>query len=118
MRIASLRFSWIIPSRAYAVELAVGPPKLSADRSRDLWGWVSQDAAARACLLGLTTVTFSGHEAFFIVAPSTVVNVDSAALQKEVYPEVEDIRRPWKGNASFFDCSKAERLLGWTEASV
>jgi len=118
MRIASLRFSWIIPSRAYAVELAVGPPKLSADRSRDLWGWVSQDAAARACLLGLTTVAFSGHEAFFIVAPSTVVNVDSAALQKEVYPEVEDIRRPWKGNASFFDCSKAERLLGWTEASV
>jgi nucleoside-diphosphate-sugar epimerase len=122
-RIASLRFHWIIPSRAEgAGKLTSSGPNsdMFSEHSRDLWGWVSLEASARACLLGLTAAesAFHGHEAFFIVAPTTAVDLDSADLQKDIYPEVTDIRKPFKGNSSFFDCSKAERLLGWTETDI
>ena len=91
-----------------------------AEHSRDLWGWVSQRAAARACLLGITAKeeAWKGHEPFFIVAPNTVMDMLSEDLSSTVYPEVNDIRKPWKGNSSFFDCSKAEKILGWREEEV
>ena len=120
IRIASLRFHWIIPSRLYGTSQlnAAGPSSsLWAEHSRDLWGWVSLRAAARACLLGLTAKegAWKGHEPFFIVAPYTVVDLESENLCKTIYPEVKDVRRAWAGNSSFFDCSKAEKALGWSE---
>jgi len=120
MRIASLRFHWVITSReegAKQLTDAGTDSQLFADHSRDLWGWVSTEAAARACLLGLTAPesAFQGHEAFFIVAPTTVVPFDSAQLLKDTYPEVKDIRTAVKGNSGFFDCGKATKVLGWTE---
>ncbi|KAL7418651.1 hypothetical protein Q5752_006334 [Cryptotrichosporon argae] len=116
MRVASLRFHWVITD-----ELAASPEELSAAGGtwKDLWGWVSTTQTARSCLLGLEapTSTFPAgtHETFFIVAPTAVRQGSSLELLKEHFPEITDIRREYKGNEGFFDCSKAERMLGWTE---
>jgi nucleoside-diphosphate-sugar epimerase len=83
--------------------------------SSQLWGWVQEDEAARAFLLAVTSnkEEFKGHERFFVVAPETATQETSVELARKVWPQVE-MRRELKGREGFFDCSKAERLLGWT----
>jgi nucleoside-diphosphate-sugar epimerase len=105
MTISSLRFSWVTDERPEITE------SFSKDRARNLWGYTSFAAAARACLLALTA-DFKGHEVFYITAPDTVSATPSRELAQEFFPEVP-IRPGLVGNWSFFDCSKAERLLGW-----
>lgn len=84
--------------------------------AKQLWGYTRLDAAARACLLGVTAAAigtdFTGHERFYIVAPETVVDVPSLELWLEFYPDVP-ICGDLSGNRGFFNCEKAERLLGW-----
>ncbi len=114
MRMATLRFHYVVADEMLTRE------RLSEVRSnwKDLWGWVSLSAVARACLLGLTApeTTFpKGHETFFTVGSTIIGKEDSMQLLKEKYPEITDIRKEIKGNDGFFDCSKAERMLGWTE---
>ena len=78
---------------------------------KHMWAYTLFSAAARAILLTLTA-DYSGHEAFYIVAPRTAVEEESMALIERYYPDIE-IRKDMSGQAGFFDCSKAERLLGW-----
>ncbi|KAI0267854.1 hypothetical protein BC834DRAFT_822169 [Gloeopeniophorella convolvens] len=111
LRIASLRFTWSLPSRARA---AARPP---AGGARDLWGWVHEDAVARGALLALTSTDWTGHERFFLAAPDiapTGPGADAAALHAEWFDGVP-VRdgRDLKGRAGFIDCSKAARMLGW-----
>lgn len=80
--------------------------------ARHLWGWVDRHAVARAFLSALTA-DFTGHEAFFVVAPTTTTSVPSAELRSRFYPDVP-VRRSLEGNAGFYDCGKAAKLLGWT----
>lgn len=109
MQIASLRLHWAAPSRK-----AVN--KYHEDHSeqavRDLWGYVDRFAAARAFLLGVTAV-FGGHEVFYIVAPKTGKLTPSLALKAEYYADVP-LRGSLEGNTGFYNCAKAERILGWT----
>lgn len=111
LRIASLRFHWVVPDpelprRAYGQAGRVEP--------RHLWAWTLLSAAASACLLGVTA-DFTGHEVFFIIAPTTVVDQLSLELAAAHYPHVP-IRGDLSGTRGFFDCSKAERLLGWVHS--
>jgi UDP-glucose 4-epimerase len=69
------------------------------------------DATARACLLALSP-NFQGHEAFYIVASDTMLETPSLDLAHQYFPDVS-VRGDLSGNSSFFDCAKAERLLGW-----
>ena len=108
MRIASLRFHGIRPGPPPRV---VAPPDQLAAEAKHLWGWVDLDASVRACLLGLSA-DFSGHEVFFIVAPTTTSALDSAELHRRFYPDVP-LRRPLERHEGFYDCQKARRLLGW-----
>ena len=64
-----------------------------------------------ACLLSLTA-DFKGHEVFYLTAPDTIAEVPSLELKQQFFPDVL-VRGDLSGNKSFFDCSKAERLLGW-----
>lgn len=108
MRIASLRFHWVTddptaPAKFYR--------DVESSRAKHLWAWTDRGAAARACLLGVTA-DFRGHEVFFIIAPETVVETPSLDLVQRFYPTMP-VRGDMSGQRSFFDSSKAERMLGW-----
>lgn len=107
-RIASLRLSWSIPSRQHALEAD------SSKRKNDLWAYVQEDSGAEAFLLALTEGGWTGHEAFFVCAPETAHEEESGVL-KEMWWGGVRIKEgaSLEGHRSFFDCSKAERLLGW-----
>lgn len=108
MTIASMRFHWVVSDRAYAAERS---PSFGDELIRHLWAYTTYDAAARACLQSLTA-NYKGHEAFFIVAPDTTSDVPSRELAQKHFPNVP-IRGDFGGRASFFNSTKAERLLGW-----
>lgn len=108
LTISSLRFHWVAPNLATVEEHF----RRIGDRfMKDLWGFTSIEAAARACLLSLTA-DFKGHEVFYIVAPITGLKKPTMELCQEFFPDVP-VKGDLSGNRSFFDCSKAERLLGW-----
>jgi UDP-glucose 4-epimerase len=109
LTISSLRFHWVIESRAIALERYTQPGKPLW--VNDLWGYTGLKAAARACLLALGT-EFKGHEVFYITGPNTGLDRPSLELAQEFFPEVP-VRGDLSGNRSFFDSSKAEQILGW-----
>ena len=106
--IASLRFHLVVPERADAAKLYGFVEERVA---KHLWAYTLADAAARACLLSLEA-PFSGHEVFYIVAPDTVMDVPTLELAARFHAHVP-IRGDLGGHRSFFDSSKAERMLGW-----
>jgi UDP-glucose 4-epimerase len=108
MRIASLRFHWLLESRERAAEISA---RIADTARRHLWAYTGLAPAARACLLALTA-DFSGHEVFYIAAPESVAAEPSLELARRHYPEVP-IRGDLGGHAGFFSCAKAERVLGW-----
>lgn len=110
MIIASMRFHWVVPERTTAVRAASYSQTPAA--SKNLWAYTRFDAAASACLLSLTA-DFTGHEVFYITAPDTVVDTPSLEMAQRFFPHVP-IRGDLSGFRSFFDTSKAERLLGWS----
>lgn len=109
LSIASLRFHWVVPDR----ETAAGSFNRQDERpDKHLWAYTRIDAAARACLLGVTA-SFKGHEVFYIIAPDTTVDAPSLELAAQYFPQVP-IRGDLSGNKSFFSSAKAEKILGWT----
>jgi UDP-glucose 4-epimerase len=108
MSIASLRFHGVVESRVDTAGWIDTPDKVA---EKQLWGYVTYPAAARACLLSVTT-DLGGHEAFYIVATDTMVDTPSLTLAAEHYPDVP-VRGDLSGTRGFFDCAKAESLLGW-----
>lgn len=117
MRIASLRFHWVVPHDLVSRETL----HERGGAWKDLWGWVSLTKTAEAVLRALTVSenTFPrGHEAFFIVARTTCQQRKSLDLLKTKFrPEEEgmEIRGRFVGNESFISSEKAERMLGWKE---
>lgn len=109
MTIASLRFHWLTESLAEVQQnsAAIG----EATVARHLWAYTLYADANRACLASLTA-DFTGHEAFYITAPNTMRPEPSLELARAHYPHVP-IRGDLSGHTSFFNCAKAERLLGW-----
>ncbi|RYP88168.1 hypothetical protein DL770_004673 [Monosporascus sp. CRB-9-2] len=80
---------------------------------KQLWGWVSPAATARACLLAVTNPRFEGCQIFNIVAPDTTQDdTPSEELARKYYPDAE-IRGDLSGNRGFWSTDKAERMLGW-----
>lgn len=80
---------------------------------KSLWGWVSAQATARACLLAVEkSEKLNGCEVFNIVAPTTTQDTPSRELAKKYYPDTE-IRGEFSDNQSFFTTEKARRVLGW-----
>jgi nucleoside-diphosphate-sugar epimerase len=110
MRLSSLRFHWILPTRARAIEIS-GGAVMSAMATRHLWAYTLTAEAARTCLLAVTA-DFTGHEVFYIVAPTTVAAQPSLELARQYYPQTP-LRADLPGQAGFFNCAKAEQLLGW-----
>ncbi|KAG1743014.1 NAD(P)-binding protein [Suillus lakei] len=110
MRVASIRLHWFVPTRAHAY-------REDHFRARgDLWSYVQMDSAADAFLLAVTVEMdqWTGHETFFIAAPQLAADEDWLELKEKYFPDVP-VKSDWveSGTKGFFDCRKAERLLGW-----
>ena len=110
MSIASLRIHWVVDEKR-VVDKVIRTDIENKAWARNLWGYVHASAVARACLLSLTA-DFKGHEVFFIVAPNSFVDLPSIELKEKHFPNAEWRGAP-SGNQGFFNCTKAERLLGW-----
>lgn len=106
IRIASMRFHWVVPDRAIAAKVFNEP-----GMQKHLWAYTLFEPAARACLLSLDAA-FEGHEVFYIVAPDTTMDEPSPELAARYFPSVP-IRGDLSGRRGFFNTEKAERLLGW-----
>jgi UDP-glucose 4-epimerase len=106
--IASLRLHGVVEHRADTAWWIDHPDDFVA---RQLWGYTGREAAARACLLGVTA-DFRGHEVFYVVAPETMVDTPSLDLAARHYPKVP-VRGDLSGNRGFFDTGKAGEILGW-----
>lgn len=115
MRIASLRLHWAIPNREYAYRLD------PARRMSDLWGWIQKECAAKSFILAITDEGegWDGHEVFFVSAPDTTQPCDTRELHELFWPNVpiKEGKR-LEGRMSFFDSSKAEKLLGWKHDDI
>ena len=107
VRIASMRFHLVAP-RERAVEYF---HEETEEQAKHLWAYTTPDAAVDACLKSLEA-DFTGHEAFYIVGPDTTMPRPTLELAKRFFPDVP-VRGDLSGNRSFFDSSKAERMLGW-----
>jgi nucleoside-diphosphate-sugar epimerase len=108
LQIASIRFHWVVESKAIAAKNFNIPDQHTA---RHLWGYTGREAAARACLLAVDD-RYRGHEVFYVVAPDTTNEIPSRDLAARYYPDVP-IVSDLSGNSSFFSSAKAGRLLGW-----
>lgn len=112
MTIASLRFHFVCDDRS----VAKGYYDPFPEKARHLWAYTRRDAAADACMLAIEA-SFRGHEVFYIVAPDTISDAPSQALAAEFFPDVK-IKGAWNARQSFFNSSKAERVLGWHHGHV
>lgn len=106
--IASMRFHWVLPDRAYALGHYAA---LDWTANKHLWAYTRRDAAADACIRAVQT-NLNGHEVFYIVAADTANPAPSQALAAAHFPNVP-IRGNPQGRWSFMTSAKAERLLGW-----
>ncbi|WWC60917.1 uncharacterized protein I303_103493 [Kwoniella dejecticola CBS 10117] len=124
VRITSLRFHHVLQTSQEAEAYS---------KADEFWAWTSSLAASQACLLGLTSTGWTGHEAFNIVAPDIATpktmlqnGQDEDIGSLELFAKswdgkigtVREIHRDWwdgEGNSKrgFWDCSKAEKMLGW-----
>lgn len=81
---------------------------------KQLWGWVSPEAAARACRLAVENAeSVRGCQVFNIIAPTTTQSVPSEQLARKYFPKAE-IRADMSSNVGFWTVDKAQRILGWT----
>ena len=90
---------------------ALRPSEEDESRWRDLWGWVSFDAAAAAALLALHR-TRPGHEVYNVVAARTASSTPSPTLAERWFPQVP-IAEPLEGTTGFYSTRKALAELGW-----
>jgi UDP-glucose 4-epimerase len=108
MSIASLRLHGVVETPTEAEEWGGSDEDYTV---RHLWGFTTFEAVSRAFLAGVET-DLGGHEVFYVVAPETTAATASSDLAAAHYPDVP-IRAPMVARQGFFDCAKAERLLGW-----
>src|SRR5260221_9653095 len=108
MSIASLRLHWLLDERERAVQITANMGDVAV---RHIWAYTLLKEASRAFLLSLTA-DFAGHEVFYITAPITAAVQPSTELAHQYYPSTE-IRGDLSDHKAFFNCSKAERILGW-----
>lgn len=108
MTITSLRFHALVDDIDRRRALANLDPQKSR---RDLWGYSPLGASAQACVDCLTA-PHTGHEVLYVVAADTALDVPSLELAARYYPDVPVVG-DLSGHRSFFDSSKAARLIGW-----
>ncbi len=114
MSLVSLRFTAVIDDSDQAwLNEARRSPTRDDERYGAFWTFVDVRDAAAACRLSLEYAK-TGHEAFFICAPKTWRPEPVQDLLARHFPGEYPVAEELRGAVSPVDCSKAERLLGWT----
>ena len=110
MQVASLRFSGIYTEehRGTLAERSKNPLMRGTGA---LWSYIDVRDAARACHLALEA-NFSGHQAFNICAPDTIMDTPTAELAERYLPHVKSLRKA-DGRWSGYDIAKAEKILAF-----
>jgi UDP-glucose 4-epimerase len=85
-----------------------------ADRRKDLWGWVSFEAASAACLRAIGREG-PGHVVANVVGARTVSPTPTAELSRRFHPGVGWRGEP-SGHRSFYATDVAAEVLGWDAA--
>jgi nucleoside-diphosphate-sugar epimerase len=110
-QIASLRFAGICTDLTHGVllERRKNPLRWTGP----LWTYIDVRDAATACRLAIEA-SFSGHEAFNVCAPNTIMKTPTAELVREYLPGIKLPDSRLDGNWSGYDPSKARKMLGFT----
>ncbi len=110
MSIVSLRFHGVVSPEWYP-RWREHPRRDIPGDFKGLWGYVDIRDAVEAVLKALS-VSWTGHQAFFICAADTSSAVPTMELVKAVYPDVP-LKRALGEFEGLFDLTKARELLGW-----
>jgi len=111
MQIASLRFSGIYTEEHRAM-LAERKNHPTIRGTGALWSYIDVRDAARACRLALET-NFTGHQAFNICAPDTIMDIPTRELVSRYLSQVRDLREDLAGQSSGYSVVKAKATLGF-----
>jgi nucleoside-diphosphate-sugar epimerase len=110
MQIASLRFAGICADFTHQNlrERRKDPLRWSGP----LWTYIDVRDAALACRLAVEA-NVTGHEAFNICAPNTIINRPTSELVTEYLPNA-NLRTNSAGNWAGYDPGKSRRMLGFS----
>ena len=114
MSLVSLRFTAVIDEAGRdGLREARAQPTRADVTYGAFWTYVDLRDAAYACRLALER-NIAGHEAFYICAPEIYRSDNIEELLARHFPGNYPVAQHIRGRTSPVDCSKAERLLGWT----
>jgi nucleoside-diphosphate-sugar epimerase len=111
IQIASLRFAGIATDEQYPILLERRKDPLWRGTGA-LWSYIDVRDAAAACRLAVQS-DFSGHEAFNICAPKTILKEPTLELVQRYLPQVKLIKSGLKDNWCGYNTGKAESILGF-----
>ena len=116
MQIASMRFHWLgskeeqLERKNARTDYRTNPLRRNG---MDFWGYSDIEESAVACRLAIEK-EWEGHEAFFINATDTFLDVPTEEAIAVAHPDAE-IRSPLPGYTSAISPAKAKRVLGWEQ---
>ncbi|MCZ7648165.1 MAG: NAD(P)-dependent oxidoreductase [Planctomycetota bacterium] len=111
MTISSLRYHGVTNEESYDRWYRPENRGDPYDSRKHLWAYSDIRDVVRANRLALEA-GWKGHEVFYITNDDSSQTVPSAELAQRCFPGVP-LKKPLDGFASFFDNSKAKRLLKW-----
>ncbi|HET9649141.1 MAG TPA: NAD(P)-dependent oxidoreductase [Microlunatus sp.] len=114
MTIAALRFAWVASREAQLSGTALRGELDRSDEIRNLWAYVDDRDAARACRLALVTAARRpyGFAALHIVAADVLAREPLAELVARYAPDVE-IRSDPGPTGGAWSVARAEEVIGW-----
>lgn len=113
MSLVSLRFTFVADENGIQYIKKRRENPVDTEPFGAFWTYVDVRDAAISCRLSIE-YDKPGHEAFYISAPVIYRKEPIQDLLRQCYPGDYPIADHIKGDASPVDCSKAEKLLGWT----
>ncbi|GAA3638947.1 NAD-dependent epimerase/dehydratase family protein [Microlunatus ginsengisoli] len=117
LSIAALRFAWVASREAQLDSAAVRGEPAGGQELRNLWAYVDDRDAARACRLALEAAEQRpyGFAAMHIVAADSLAREPLGDLIARDAPEIE-IRRDLGQTGGAWAIDRAESLIGWRPA--
>lgn len=108
--VVSLRFPWIHTPETFAMQIVPLQSEPAAGAS-NLWSYIDARDVGAAVRLALAA-DVRGHEAMFVAAADSFMEIPSPELVREFHPTAI-IRDGFAGNASLLSGEKAARVLGF-----